>query len=172
MLPDVHRVELLYVGAWRGSGAPGDPVRQVALYYDLGSAELLACYDPVNGPPDSVWSQRVARYQPARDAELDDVRINTDGPAHRVLIAYINGLDRAARESFERSVGTSIGYLRKASSIGQVPRAALCVAIERATGGAITRRALRADDWWRIWPELVTDEFPIPANTTEESATS
>mgnify|MGYP000945777653 CR=1 FL=1 len=29
-----------------------------------------------------------------------------------------------------------------------------CIDIERATGGAVTRRDLRPDDWHRIWPEL------------------
>lgn len=29
-----------------------------------------------------------------------------------------------------------------------------CVAIERATAGAVTRRDLRPDDWAEIWPEL------------------
>lgn len=29
-----------------------------------------------------------------------------------------------------------------------------CVAIERATGGAVTRKDLRPDDWESIWPEL------------------
>ena len=29
-----------------------------------------------------------------------------------------------------------------------------CVAIERATDGAVTRRDLRPDDWHEIWPEL------------------
>lgn len=39
-----------------------------------------------------------------------------------------------------------------------------CAAIEAATGGAVTRRELRPDDWFRIWPELVTPEFPAPEN--------
>lgn len=38
-----------------------------------------------------------------------------------------------------------------------------CPAIEKATAGAVTRRDLRPDDWHRIWPELVTAEFPAPA---------
>ena len=29
-----------------------------------------------------------------------------------------------------------------------------CAAIERATGGAVTRRDLRPDDWHLIWPEM------------------
>lgn len=35
-----------------------------------------------------------------------------------------------------------------------------CVAIERATAGAVTRRHLRPDDWQDIWPELAN----LPAN--------
>jgi len=37
-----------------------------------------------------------------------------------------------------------------------------CVQIERATNGVVTRRDLRPRDWWLIWPELITDEFPAP----------
>jgi DNA-binding transcriptional regulator YdaS (Cro superfamily) len=37
-----------------------------------------------------------------------------------------------------------------------------CASIEHATSGAVTRRDLRPDDWHRIWPELVTPEFPAP----------
>lgn len=37
----------------------------------------------------------------------------------------------------------------------QVP-AERCVPIERATGGAVTRKDLRPDDWYEIWPELST----------------
>lgn len=32
-----------------------------------------------------------------------------------------------------------------------------CVAIERATGGKVTRRELRPDDWAELWPELAFD---------------
>lgn len=42
-----------------------------------------------------------------------------------------------------------------------------CPAIERATDGAVTRRDLRPDDWWLIWPELVTADFPIQKQTKE-----
>jgi len=37
-----------------------------------------------------------------------------------------------------------------------------CALVESATGGRVTRRDLRPHDWWLIWPELVTDEHPIP----------
>ena len=35
-----------------------------------------------------------------------------------------------------------------------------CSAIELATGGAVTRRDLRPDDWHQIWPELVAGMEP------------
>ena len=34
--------------------------------------------------------------------------------------------------------------------------------IERESEGKLTRRMLRTKDWWLIWPELVTAEFPVP----------
>lgn len=37
---------------------------------------------------------------------------------------------------------------------GRRPGPVYCQAIERATGGAVTRRDLRPDDWHLIWPEL------------------
>jgi len=33
-----------------------------------------------------------------------------------------------------------------------------CAVIERATGGAVTRRDLRPDDWAEIWPELAANQ--------------
>jgi DNA-binding transcriptional regulator YdaS (Cro superfamily) len=38
-----------------------------------------------------------------------------------------------------------------------------CLAIERATAGAVSRRDLRPDDWHLIWPELDTPEPPETA---------
>jgi DNA-binding transcriptional regulator YdaS (Cro superfamily) len=29
-----------------------------------------------------------------------------------------------------------------------------CVEIEELTGGVVTRKQLRPDDWWQIWPDL------------------
>lgn len=55
---------------------------------------------------------------------------------------------------FACECGTSIGYLRKALSKGQVLGASLCVLIERASNGEVTRQQLRPFDWMNIWPEL------------------
>lgn len=38
-----------------------------------------------------------------------------------------------------------------------------CYAIEVATGGTVTRRDLRPDDWERIWPELAQQDTPATA---------
>lgn len=62
----------------------------------------------------------------------------------------------------------TVGELRKRSGVSsdaqirqwqhgyanRRPGPAHCVAIERATKGAVTRRDLRPDDWHLIWPEL------------------
>lgn len=45
---------------------------------------------------------------------------------------------------------------------GRVPSPQLCVQIERATRGAVTRAELRPDDFWLIWPDL--------AQPTEQAA--
>lgn len=42
-----------------------------------------------------------------------------------------------------------------------------CLAIERATSGAVTRQELRPNDYWLIWPDL-----PAPVLvTTAQAAT-
>lgn len=52
----------------------------------------------------------------------------------------------------------------------RIPSPQTCVAIERATDGVVTRPKLRPNDWWLIWPELVTSEHPAPETTTERAA--
>lgn len=45
-------VQVIYFTASRGSGTTEDPVRLANYYFSL-EGELLACYDPINGSPDS-----------------------------------------------------------------------------------------------------------------------
>ena len=71
------------------------------------------------------------------------------------LLQYINALSPVDRFLFAGRCGTSENYLRKACSVGQVLGPALCVSIERASGGRVCRADLR-DDWKLIWPELDT----------------
>lgn len=76
----------------------------------------------------------------------------------------------AAAEPLQKAIDLcgGVGKLAAAIGVGQsvisnwrarctVPSASYCVAIERATGGAVTRRDLRPDDWQSIWPELATE---------------
>lgn len=70
------------------------------------------------------------------------------------LIDYLNSLQPDDRDTFATASGTSVGYLRKACSIGQLLGAELCVSVEQSSEGKVTRQELRPDDWQRIWPEL------------------
>ena len=38
-----------------------------------------------------------------------------------------------------------------------------CLAIERATNGAVTRKDLRPDDFWLIWPDLTPPKKRSPS---------
>jgi DNA-binding transcriptional regulator YdaS (Cro superfamily) len=71
------------------------------------------------------------------------------------LLQYINSMTPVDRFLFAARCGTSENYLRKACSVGQVLGPALCVSIERASGGQVRRTDLRSD-WRLIWPELDT----------------
>jgi len=81
------------------------------------------------------------------------------------------------QKSIESAIHHAGGVTKLASAIGvrqsaisnwkargTMPNAAYCFAIERATNGLVTRRDLRPNDWWAIWPELAEQEptFPIP----------
>lgn len=59
---------------------------------------------------------------------------------------------------FAESLGISRVYLSQIVASDpnkrRPPSAALCVGIERATAGAVTRADLRPEDYWLIWPDL------------------
>ena len=74
------------------------------------------------------------------------------------LLAYLNSLSPEERQRFEAATGTTVAYLRKAVSAKQKLGAEICVAIEKATGGKVSRMDLRQQDWHLIWPELVRGE--------------
>jgi DNA-binding transcriptional regulator YdaS (Cro superfamily) len=70
--------------------------------------------------------------------------------------AYWNSLTPEEKRAFAAACGTTEGYLRKAFSVGSLLGPELCVAIEIASAGRITRQDLRPDDFGRFWPELRT----------------
>lgn len=87
----------------------------------------------------------------------------------RPLLEYLNSLPVAEQASFAQRCGTTVGYLRKAVSVGQLLKAVVCVAIERETRGQVTRRDLRPDDWQDIWPELAESEPKPPPTLTHQA---
>ncbi len=83
-------------------------------------------------------------------------------------------LDRAAKQvggvvALARAIGASDSAPSMWKARGVVP-VERCTDIERATGGVVTRRDLRPDDWHRIWPELVTHQHPAPAAVAAQGA--
>lgn len=66
----------------------------------------------------------------------------------KAITAYLATLPPDQREAFARRCGTTVGYLRKAVSIGQQLGEKLCIALERESGRTLTCEALRPDvDW-------------------------
>lgn len=70
------------------------------------------------------------------------------------LRKYMSGLSPQAKRDFAARCGTSLNYLRKVMSTGQVIGPELCVQIEIQSGGVVNRQSLNPDNWPRIWPEL------------------
>ena len=66
------------------------------------------------------------------------------------------------RRAIAAELGLSDPYLYQCITGRKAMKAKEEVAIERLSGGRITRRHLRPKDWWQVWPELVTEEHPIP----------
>jgi DNA-binding transcriptional regulator YdaS (Cro superfamily) len=63
--------------------------------------------------------------------------------------------NRGAQSDLAKSMGVSPVLIHQwASELRQVPFER-CMPIEIATGGAVTRKDLRPDDWHIHWPELV-----------------
>lgn len=66
----------------------------------------------------------------------------------KILLDYLNSLPPAEQTQYATRCGTSVGYLRKAISIGQRLRESLCISLDRESGGAVPCEALRPDvDW-------------------------
>ena len=71
------------------------------------------------------------------------------------LRLYLNSLDPDLQVAFAIACGTTLGSLRTAISKKSLIGPALAVLIERESKGALTRKDLRPDDWYEIWPELI-----------------
>lgn len=85
------------------------------------------------------------------------------------LLAYLNSLDADKQAEFAEACGTSVGYLRKACSKGQVLGPALCVKAEVHSKKAVRRWDLR-DDWADVWPEIVGTRGAPSISTAKAAA--
>ncbi|MDU9413836.1 MULTISPECIES: hypothetical protein [unclassified Pseudomonas] len=55
-------MQVIHVSAVRGDGTPSNPERSIDLYFRT-DGELLACYDPINGPAD-IFGRNGYGYTP------------------------------------------------------------------------------------------------------------
>ena len=64
------------------------------------------------------------------------------------LRAYLNSLEPEQQKAYAARCKTTVGYLRKAISIGQQLAIDLSIALDRESGGKVHCSALRPDvDW-------------------------
>jgi len=75
------------------------------------------------------------------------------------LSTYLCGA-RGRSVGLASAIDMSPAYLSQIANGTRPAQAAVCVAIERATCGEVTRRDLRPCDWHLIWPELVAAGAP------------
>jgi DNA-binding transcriptional regulator YdaS (Cro superfamily) len=83
------------------------------------------------------------------------------------LRQFLDGLPRGGISEFATQSGVTPVYLSQlaARQDGREPSPGLCVTIERATAGKVTRQDLRPDDYWLIWPDLpAPKQEEAPAN--------
>lgn len=69
---------------------------------------------------------------------------------HQALLDWI----KDATDAQVTKTGTTRGYLRQIGYGNKLAAAETASRIETVTGGAVTRQALRPNDWQAIWPEL------------------
>ncbi|AMR80252.1 transcriptional regulator [Cupriavidus nantongensis] len=69
------------------------------------------------------------------------------------LKTFLMTIPKEERAPFAERCGTTWPFLRNVMYGQRTPGEKLCVALERESGKAVTRRDLR-NDWFEIWPEL------------------
>ena len=79
------------------------------------------------------------------------------------LKQHISELCPDDREKFATDCKTTLGHLRNVMYGYRPCSAELASAVERVSGGAVTRQVMRPDDWQEVWPELAT----MPANQAQ-----
>ena len=80
----------------------------------------------------------------------------------------MNALDKAIEKvggvnKLAAAIGIGQSAVSNWRARGTTPEPAACLAIERATNGAVTRKDLRPDDFWLIWPDLTPPKKRSPS---------
>ncbi len=89
------------------------------------------------------------------------------------LLPYLNSLNVHERVAFAQRCDTTVGYLRKAVSIGQKLSEGLCLRLVAQSGGVLTLEELRADvDWDFLRAALIGAVHPWPPAASVLKATS
>lgn len=81
------------------------------------------------------------------------------------LTAYLSSLPAAERDAFVERCGTSVGYLRKAASIGQKLGDGLCLRIAAESKGAIRPEDLRDDVDWGYLRKALAESAQVATET-------
>lgn len=90
----------------------------------------------------------------------------TDGIRRASLIL---GSQLALSKALAVTPVTVSQWMRPEAGNGRPVPPKQCVRIEQLTGGKVTRRELRPDDWQEIWPELVSADQAV-AKALQEAA--
>lgn len=79
------------------------------------------------------------------------------------LKTYLSSLERGGASKLAEAIGVSASFLSQMAAGSSAISPARCVSIEKATGGTVSRRDLRPDDWQDIWPELINQPAQVAA---------
>ena len=71
--------------------------------------------------------------------------------------------ERGRTSQLAKNLGVTPHFIHRVNFGHSALPATHAHAVEVFTAGLVGRRTTRPADWWRIWPELVTEEFPIPS---------
>jgi DNA-binding transcriptional regulator YdaS (Cro superfamily) len=83
------------------------------------------------------------------------------------LLKYLE-FKSISQSDFAKSIEVSPGMLNQWLSGHRPIAPAKCVLIEQHTGGQVTRKELRPDDWKQLWPELAADDGTSPKRRAED----
>lgn len=80
--------------------------------------------------------------------------VNKRGIGVEKLRVFLNSMPTKEQEEYAKKCGTTIGYLRKALSVGTKLDGALARRLDVESSGKVPKESVRPD----IWPELLQQE--------------